>query len=81
MLAAAGAVDCVKKTLQWEGLGGLYKVRINLVQGFLHFEAFVRYQSSKVASISSLRQEDAILTKYTTGIFHTYDAPNLFGRA
>ncbi len=25
--AAAGVVDCAKKTIQWEGLGGLYKVR------------------------------------------------------
>ena len=25
---AAGALDCAKKTVQWEGLTGLYKVRI-----------------------------------------------------
>ncbi len=25
--AAGGFLDCVKKTVQWEGLGGLYKVR------------------------------------------------------
>lgn len=24
----SGAFDCLKKTLQWEGVGGLYKVRI-----------------------------------------------------
>lgn len=28
--SVAGAIDCVKKTLQWEGVGGLYKVRLNL---------------------------------------------------
>ncbi len=27
-LAAAGVVDCAKKTVQWEGLGGLYKVGV-----------------------------------------------------
>lgn len=25
-LHAAGVLDCAKKTVQWEGLGGLYKV-------------------------------------------------------
>jgi hypothetical protein len=25
--AAAGVIDCAKKTVQWEGLPGLYKVR------------------------------------------------------
>ena len=24
----SGAIDCFKKTLQWEGIGGLYKVRV-----------------------------------------------------
>jgi hypothetical protein len=24
----SGAIDCFKKTLKWEGVGGLYKVRI-----------------------------------------------------
>jgi hypothetical protein len=26
-MLAGGVIDCAKKTVQWEGLGGLYKVR------------------------------------------------------
>ena len=29
---AAGPLDCVKKTLQWEGVGGLYKVHLSSLQ-------------------------------------------------
>ena len=35
ILRAAGALDCAKKTVQWEGLTGLYKVLL-LLQTDLH---------------------------------------------
>jgi len=45
----SGAIDCVKKTLQWEGLGGLYKGVTSPLAGQMFFRAsmFSAFGSTK----------------------------------
>jgi len=60
----AGVIDCARKTIQWEGMGGLYKVRARSRDLPLPVPFLDQYQSNNLnvwQSLTPLEVADAML--------------------
>lgn len=54
-LHAAGVIDCAKKTVQWEGLPGLYKVRLTCAHSMAVMHSSVQHMTAQ-QSMAQCRQ-------------------------